>query len=402
MHSHVPTSQALTLLKRGVEAIYSEEELARKLASGRQLRIKLGMDPTAPDIHLGHTVVLRKMRQFQDLGHKAVLIIGDYTARIGDPTGRDITRPVLDEAAIQANATTYLQQAGLILRQDPEVFELHYNSTWLSKLTFADVLRLTGLVTVQQMLHRENFAKRMEAGREIMLSEFMYPIMQAYDSVHLKADVELGGTDQTFNNLMGRQLMDRHHIEKQVVIVMPILVGLDGSEKMSKSKGNYIGVTDDANNMYGKVMSIPDRLMDNYFRLLTPLPEDRIASLIDPQQVHPRQAKDTLARSIVEAFHNAQAANDASEEFRRRFAEGQLPTDMPTHNLPAGDLPVIQLILTVGFAPSNSEARRLVQQGGVSIDGQPVADPRSSITLTTGQEMILQVGKRRVCKIIGA
>lgn len=389
----------LAQLRRGVEHVYSEEELKAKLRSGRQLRIKLGMDPTAPDIHLGHTVVLRKMRQFQDLGHKAVLIIGDYTARIGDPTGRDATRPILDEATIAANAQTYLDQAGLILDLDPARFELRYNSEWLGKLTFADVLRLTGMLTVQQMLHRENFAKRMEGGREIMLSEFMYPLMQAYDSVHLVADVELGGTDQTFNNLMGRQLMERHGLEKQVVLVMPILVGLDGKEKMSKSKGNYIGVKDPADDMFGKVMSIPDALMPNYFRLLTPLPEDRITSLVNPDEVHPREAKDTLARSIVEGFHSAPAANNAAAEFKRRFAEGQLPTDMELHRVADEQIGLPQLIHKVGFAPSNAEAKRLIAQGGVSFDGHKITDSTAQVTIPADRPAILQVGKRRVCQV---
>ena len=386
-------------LHRGVEAVYASEELRRKLAAGRQLRVKLGMDPTAPDIHLGHTVVLRKMRQFQDLGHKAVLIIGDYTARIGDPTGRDATRPVLDDESIQRNAQTYLDQAGLILDRDPERFELRYNSEWLGKLTFADVLRLTGLVTVQQMLHRENFAKRMEAAKEIMLSEFMYPLMQAYDSVYLQADVELGGTDQTFNNLMGRQLMERHGLEKQVVMVMPILVGLDGHEKMSKSKGNYVAVTDEPQDMFGKVMSIPDVLMGNYFRLLTPLPENRITSLLDPAEVHPREAKDTLARSIVEEFHNADAANAAAVEFKRRFSEGQLPSDMALHRLPDEQIGLAQLIHKVGFAPSNNEARRLISQGGVTFAGQKITDTAAQVTLPPDGPAVLQVGKRRVCQV---
>lgn len=393
----------ISLLGRGVEGIYSLEELRKKLASGRTLRIKLGMDPTAPDIHLGHSVVLRKLRQFQDLGHQAVLIIGDYTAKIGDPTGRDTTRPILDDETIRRNAQTYLDQAGKILDTAPGKLEVRHNSEWLSNLTFADVLKLTGLVTVQQMLHRENFAKRMSDGREIMLSEFMYPIMQAYDSVVIKADVELGGTDQTFNNLMGRQLMGKMNLtpplEPQVVLVMPILVGLDGTEKMSKSKGNYVGLTEEPNQMFGKVMSIPDRLMDNYFRLLTPLPEERITSLVDPSVTHPRQAKDTLARVIVEEFHDAHAAAAASEEFRRRFSEGALPTDIETKTIAASPLGIGALLVQVGFAASNSEARRLVEQGAVSLDEQKISDFKASVTLTPGTEQVLRAGKRRVCKI---
>jgi tyrosyl-tRNA synthetase len=385
-------------LERGAEHVYSREELRSKLAAGRPLRIKLGMDPTAPDIHLGHSVVLRKLRQFQDLGHKAVLIIGDYTARIGDPTGRDTTRPVLDEAAIQANARTYLDQAGRVLDTSPDRFELRYNSEWLGKLTFADVLRLTGMFTVQQMLHRENFARRMDDQRAIMVSEFMYPLMQAYDSVVIDSDVELGGTDQTFNNLCGRDLMQRLGKPPQVVVVMPILAGLDGVEKMSKSKGNTIAVTDEPDEMFGKVMSIPDALMPNYFTLLTPLPADRVASLLNPELTHPRQAKDVLARTIVEDFHDAAAAEAASAEFRRRFAEKQLPSDLQTHTVQEAELPLATLITRLGFAPSNAEAKRLIQQGGVVFNDQKMTDAAARVPL--GREaVILKVGKRRICRV---
>ncbi|MHC4995936.1 MAG: tyrosine--tRNA ligase, partial [Planctomycetota bacterium] len=330
MSSDLSIKDQMQALSRGADSIYSPDELVKKLESGRQLRIKLGMDPTAPDIHLGHTVVLRKMRQFQDLGHKAVLIIGDYTARIGDPTGRDSTRPVLDKDTIKANAQTYLDQAGLILNLNPDLFELRYNSEWLSELNLIDVLKLTGTMTVQQMLHRENFKNRMAADKEIMITEFMYPLMQAHDSVVVNADVELGGTDQTFNNLCGRDMMAKAGMERQVVLVMPILVGLDGTEKMSKSKNNYIAVTDSQDEMYGKTMSIPDELMENYFTLLTPLPHERITSLVDPEITHPREAKDALARSIVEQFHDADAAVGAAEEFVRRFKKNELPSDIET------------------------------------------------------------------------
>lgn len=387
----------LESLRRGVENLYSQEELGRKLASGRKLRIKLGMDPTAPDLHLGHSVVLRKLRQFQDLGHQAVLIIGDYTARIGDPTGRDTTRPILDEATILRNAQTYLQQAGKILDLSPDKIEVRHNSQWLSGLTFADVLKLTGQMTVQQMLHRENFAKRMSENREIMVSEFMYPLMQGYDSVVVNADVELGGTDQTFNNLVGRDLMAKYGLEKQVVMVMPILVGLDGVQKMSKSKGNYVAVADAPSEMFGKIMSIPDALMSNYYQLLTDLPADQIAVLIDPGQTHPRQAKDKLAQIIVTNFHDAAAAQAASEEFTRRFAQGGLPSDIETKTVSSATLSLLALIVEVGFAASNSEARRLIEQGGVSLDDVKMTDPKAQPPLTG--EHVLRVGKRRVCKV---
>ncbi len=398
---HHPTmthaTDQLTLLTRGCEGIYAIEELKKKLDSGRVLRIKLGMDPTAPDIHLGHSVVLRKMRQFQDAGHKAILIIGDYTARIGDPTGRDTTRPVLDEAAIRRNAQTYLDQAGKVLDTRADKLEVRHNSEWLSKLTFADVLKLTGMVTVQQMLHRENFAKRMETGREIMVTEFMYPIMQAYDSVVIRADVELGGTDQTFNNLMGRELQVKHEQEKQVVMVMPLLVGLDGHEKMSKSKGNYIAVAEDPNNMFGKVMSIPDSLMKNYFTLLTPLPEERINSLLDANQTKPRLAKDVLAQTIVEEFHDAHAAHAASEEFRKRFSGGELPSDIETKKISGSPIGIIALLREAGFAPSNGEAKRLVEQGAVSVNGEKVTDMKAMVTVAG--ECVLKAGKLKICKV---
>ncbi len=395
--SHIAEPQPLRDLLRGVEQTYSLDDLRRKLALKRPLRIKLGMDPTAPDIHLGHSVVLRKMRQFQDLGHTAVLIIGDYTARIGDPTGRDATRPVLDESAIQQNAQTYLDQAGTILDLSPDKFELRYNSEWLGKLNFADVLNLTGQFTVQQMLHRDNFKKRMADGTEIQLAEFMYPLMQAYDSVVVKADVELGGTDQTFNNLRGRDLMGKSNLDPQVVMVMPILVGLDGTQKMSKSKGNYVAVRDQPNDMYGKVMSIPDELMSNYYELLTPLSTDRITSLLDPEQTHPREAKDVLARVIVEEFHDPNAANHAAEEFKRRFSENKLPEDLETKTIDESPIGILNLITRVGFASTNSEARRLVQQSAVSLDDEKITDPKAQITLDS--PAILRVGKRRVCRI---
>jgi len=387
----------MTTLTRGIEGLFSHEDLRAKLASGRPLRVKLGMDPTAPDIHLGHCVVLRKLRQFQDLGHKAVLIIGDYTARIGDPSGRDATRPVLDPKTIEQNAKTYLDQAGKILDTADDKLELRHNSQWLEKLNFADVLKLTGLVTVQQMLHRENFKLRMRNETEIVLNELMYPLMQGYDSVAVQADVELGGTDQTFNNLMGRELMAKHGMEKQVVMVMPILEGLDGHEKMSKSKGNYIAVTDRPDDMFGKIMSIPDTLMDNYFQLLTDLSQDRVKSLLNAEITHPRQAKDVLAKSVVESFYDREAANNASGEFTRRFSEHQLPSDIETKTVPESPIGIVALIRHVGFAATNSEARRLVEQGAVTFADQKLTDPKAQVTID--QETVLKVGKRRVCKV---
>ena len=392
-----PDPAILDDLTAQVEGLYSRDDLARKLASGRTLRVKLGMDPTAPDIHVGHCVVLRKLRQFQDLGHKAVLIIGDYTARIGDPSGRDTTRPVLDEQTIRDNAQTYLDQAGRVLDTSEDKLELRHNSEWLSKLTFADVLRLTGLVTVGQMLHRENFKLRMQSEREIVLSELMYPLMQAYDSVAVKADVELGGTDQTFNNLMGRELMAKHSLEKQVVMTMPILPGLDGHEKMSKSKGNTVAVTDPPDEMFGKLMSIPDELMAPYYTLLTAISPERIACLLDSDYTHPRKAKDVLARIVVESFYDTHAANAASTEFARRFSEHKLPSDIETKTVPASPMGIVALVRHVGFATSNSDARRLVQQGAVSFADKKVTDPSAQVAIEG--VVVLKVGKRRVCQV---
>ena len=389
--------EALASVTRGIEQLYGEDELRERMASGRTLRIKLGMDPTAPDLHLGHSVVLRVMRRYQDLGHRAVLIIGDYTARIGDPSGRDMTRPVLDEQTIDRNAKTYLDQAGRILDVSDEKLEVRRNSEWLGGLTFADVLRLCGQVTVQQMLHRDSFRKRMNEQREIMVSEFMYPLMQAYDSVVIRADVELGGTDQTFNNLLGRELMGRHDLPRQAVSISPLLVGLDGHDKMSKSKGNYVAVTHDPDEMYGRIMSIPDTLMANYFELLTEIEADEIATVCDAERTHPREAKDRLARAVVAEYHDEAAATAASEEFTRRFREHQLPTDLEARTVERSPVGILSLITSVGFASSNSEARRLVQQGAVTLGDVKISDPRAEVEVCDGA--VLKVGKRRVCRL---
>ncbi len=389
-------------LSRGCEAIYTQQELEQRLKeaskAGRALRVKLGLDPTAPDIHLGHTVVLRKMRQFQDLGHKAVLIIGDYTARIGDPTGQNATRPMLSPEQIRANAQTYFDQAGRVLDTAPDKLEVRYNSEWLEKLSFAELIQLAAKKTVAQMLQRDSFKARLEANVDVYLHEMLYPIMQGYDSVMIDADVELGGTDQTFNNLVGRDLQKASGKPQQVVMVMPILVGLDGAQKMSKSKGNYVGVTDAPNDMFGKVMSIPDSLMGNYFTLLTDLPVARIAALTDAEKTHPRQAKADLARRIVAQYHGERAAADAEAEFDRVFAQKNAPTEMPEIAVSGASLNVVQLVLLAGFAASASEARRLVQQNAVSVDEKKISDIAAEVTLTDG--VVLKVGKRRFGRIV--
>jgi len=395
----------LTALGRGVVEVYSLEELRSRLAesyvAGRQMRVKLGLDPTAPDIHLGHTVVLKKMRQFQDLGHKAVLIIGDYTARVGDPSGQNKTRPVLSGDEIDANAATYLEQAGKVLDLAPEKLEIRRNSEWLAGLTFADVIRLTSSMTVARMLERDTFDVRYKAGDPIGIHEFLYPLIQGYDSMMIASDVELGGTDQTFNNLVGRDLQRSAGQPPQIVVIMPILVGLDGTEKMSKSKNNYIGVTDEPADMFGKVMSIPDSLMRNYYELLTTVGEAEIGRLTGGE-VHPREAKARLAGMIVEEFHDAQAAQAAAEEFDRVFADKQLPSDMPEVALSKADMEgggiwIAQLVTKCGFARSNSEAMRLVKQGSVSLDGEKVADERGKVSPADG--VVLKVGKRRFARL---
>ena len=299
-------AEQVQLLKHGTVEIFTEAELAQRLTeadkASRQLRIKLGLDPTSPDIHLGHTVVLRKMRQFQDLGHKAVLIIGDYTARIGDPTGQNATRPILSPEQIQEKAKTYFEQAGKILDTTEAKLEIRYNSEWLEKLTLMELIQIAAKKTVAQMLQRDTFKKRLQANVDVYTHEFLYPLMQGYDSVMVESDVELGGTDQTFNNLVGRDIQKAYGQKPQIVITMPILVGLDGKEKMSKSKNNYIGVTDEPNDMFGKVMSISDDMMENYFTLLTDLPTEKTAELVNPDKTHPKHAKVLLGKTIVSQF----------------------------------------------------------------------------------------------------
>ena len=395
------TIPAVESLKRGAVDVYTETELAQRLAeaarSGRQMRIKLGLDPTSPDIHLGHTVVLRKMRQFQNMGHKAVLIIGDYTARVGDPTGQNTTRPMLSPEQIERNAQTYFDQAGHILDTSEAKLEVRYNSEWLAKINLADLIKLTASMTVARMLERDTFELRYKAGDPIGIHEFLYPLMQGYDSVMIHSDVELGGTDQTFNNLVGRDLQRLHDQPPQIVITMPILVGLDGTEKMSKSKGNYVGVTDAPSDMFGKIMSISDEMMANYYTLLTDLPAEEIATLVDPGQTHPKEAKVRLGKTIVTQFYGAELADVAAAEFEKVFAQGQLPDEMPEVALPAEEISVKQLLTLCRLVDSGGEAKRMVAQGGVSIDGKKAADPNAAIIPTDG--MIVQVGKRRFARV---
>jgi tyrosyl-tRNA synthetase len=394
--------EQVKLLIRGTVEIFTEQELADKLSDAakkeRQLRIKLGLDPTSPDIHLGHTVVLRKLRQFQDLGHKAVLIIGDYTARIGDPSGQNTTRPMLSAEQIEQNANTYFKQAGKILDTSKDKLEIRYNSEWLAGLNLADIIKLTSNMTVARMLERDTFELRYKKGDSVGVHEFLYPLMQGYDSVMVKSDVELGGTDQTFNNLVGRDIQRAYGQTPQVVITTPILVGLDGKEKMSKSKGNYIGVTDEPNDMFGKIMSISDDMMENYLTLLTDLPIETIAELTDPDKIHPKEAKVLLGKTIVSQFYNEKTAQSAAAEFDKVFAQGRLPDDIPQVEISAEPIMASKLLVYCKLVESSSEAKRMIKvQSAVSINGNKVTDPNAEITPADG--MIIQVGKRKFARL---
>ncbi len=394
-------SKQLELFKRGAVDVLSEVQLKEKLekaaAGGKQLRIKVGLDPTSPDIHLGHTVVLRKMRQFQDAGHKAVLIIGDYTTKIGDPTGRNATRPVLSDSQIKSNAETYFAQAGKILDTSEDKLEVRHNSQWLSDLKLEDIIKLTSVMTVARMLERDTFEKRYKKGQPIGLHEFLYPLMQGYDSVMIDADVELGGTDQTFNNLVGRDMQKLFGKDQQVVMTMPILVGLDGTEKMSKSKDNYIGVTDEPNEMFGKIMSIPDELMENYFTLLTDVEAEKIAVLTDASKTHPKEAKVTLGKMIVTEFYDEKLADAAAENFDQVFAKNQMPDNIDIVEISPDEIMLSKLLLSCKLVASGADGKRMVKQGAVSIDGEKMANPSEMITVSSG--MVLQVGKRKFAKL---
>lgn len=396
--------QQLAVLLRGIDQCYTPAELRERIASGKQLRAKLGMDPTAPDLTLGHTVVLRKLRQFQDLGHKAVLIIGDYTARIGDPSGKSKTRPMLTEADVETNSQTYLQQAGKVLDLSPDKLEVRRNGEWLSKMNFADVLRLMSQMTVARMLERDTFAKRQAEGKEIFLHELLYPLMQAKDSVAIESDVELGGTDQTFNNLCGRDLQRAAGQPPQIVITMPLLVGTDGTQKMSKSLGNYVAVTDPPSEMFGKIMRIPDELMRNYFELLTDVPPEQVADLVSSGKHNPRESKEVLAKTIITQYHSAQDADAAAAEFRRVHGGGAggLPDEIPEVVVPAdrvsnGMISPLDLLVDCLGEKSRGEARRLIAERGVKINGAVIEDANTPMAIKTGD--ILQRGKRKFVRL---
>jgi tyrosyl-tRNA synthetase len=390
--------EQLEVLRRGTATIVPADELRAKLAQRRPLRVKLGVDPTAPDIHLGHTVGLTKLRQFQDLGHQAVLIIGDFTALIGDPSGRSATRPQLTHAAVQVAARTYQEQVFKILDRDRT--EVRFNSEWLGRLSSEEVIRLCAQSTVARMLEREDFAQRYGAGVPISLHEFLYPLMQARDSVEVRADVELGGTDQTFNILLGRDLQKHAGQPPQVAVILPLLEGTDGVQKMSKSVGNYIGVAEPAEEIFGKVMSISDPLMLRYYELLTNEDATALGRTIAEGRLHPMEAKKRLAETLVARFHGPAAATAARRGFERRFQLGQLNVDeLPTVTATAADgrvwLPAI--MRTAGLVRSSSEGRRLIGQGAVRVDGAPVSDEH--LTVGFAPEVVLEVGKRRAVRV---
>jgi tyrosyl-tRNA synthetase len=392
--------EALAVIKRGADELLIESEFVRKLArsesTGKPLRIKLGLDPTAADLHLGHTVVLNKLRQLQDLGHQVIFLIGDFTSMIGDPSGRNATRPPLTREQIEQNAKTYFNQASLVL--DPVKTEIRYNSEWCDLLGARGMIELSARYTVARILEREDFTKRFKAGTPISVHELLYPLMQGYDSVALKSDLELGGTDQKFNLLVGRELQKDWGQEPQCILTMPLLEGLDGVEKMSKSKGNYIGITEPANTMFAKIMSISDEMMWRYFELLSFRSISEIAGFREnvAEGANPRDVKVALAKEIVARFHSAQAADDALADFTNR-ARGGIPDEMPEIALSGAPVGIGQLLKQAGLCASTSEALRMVEQSGVRIDGALVSD--KGLKVESGQ-FVLQVGKRKFARIV--
>jgi len=402
----LPVDEQLELLKRGAVDVVTEDELRKKLERSRKtgapLTVKVGFDPTAPDIHLGHTVLLRKMRHFQDLGHRVIFLIGDFTGLIGDPTGRSQTRPALTREQILDNAETYKRQCFKVLH--PEATEIRFNSEWLGRLGSEGFVRLAAQYNVARMLERNDFKKRFHAGQSISIHEFLYPLAQAYDSVALEADVELGGTDQLFNLNVGRDIMSAYDLEPQVLLTTQLLEGLDGHEKMSKSLGNYLGIMEPAKEIYGKLMSISDELMWRYYELCTDLSDDGIRQmreLVASGALHPKKAKEGLALRITADFHDEQAARSARQEFERVFADGGRPDEIAEHGyrVEEGKVFLPKLLTSVGLASSRSEANRLLKQGAVSIDDEKVAPGVLEIDAAAGDEHLIRVGKRRFIRV---
>ena len=399
MSNFLSPAEQLEFLKRGVVEIYSQEDLLKKLAQVRPLRIKLGMDPTAPDLHFGHTVVLNKLRHFQDLGHEVLFLIGDYTARIGDPSGKNATRPPLTETEIKANAQTYAKQVFKIL--DKNKTKIVFNSDWFDKMSAGDMIQLASQITVSRMLERDDFSKRYNSQTPIAIHEFLYPLVQGYDSIAMDADVELGGTDQTFNLLMGRTLQARYGKEPQVCITMPILEGLDGVQKMSKSLGNYIGIDEPAGVMYQKILSMPDTLIARYFELLSFKPMSEVNALLDDMKNgrNPQELKKILALELIERFHDKDAADNAHKSAGNRLADGELPVDLPevTLSVDGDKLFIAQLLNQAGLVKNSAQAKDSLKNGSVKVDGAVVG---ADFAIEKGQTVVVQAGKKAFARVI--
>ncbi len=398
--------EQISYLKKGAVEIIREEDLRKKLEksekTGKPLRVKFGADPTAPDIHLGHTVVIRKLKAFQELGHTAIFLIGDFTGMIGDPSGKSATRPPLSREEILENAETYKKQIFKLL--DPEKTEIRFNSEWFDGFGAADFIKLASHTTVAQILERDDFEKRMQEEKPIALHELLYPLVQGYDSVALNADVELGGTDQKFNLLVGRNLQREYDQEPQILITTPLLEGTDGVDKMSKSLGNYIGIDEEPNEMFGKIMSISDELMWKYYELLTDVSVDEVNSLrfkCESDAMNPRDAKVALAKKIIEDFHSAEAAETAEQSFVNQFSKGQMPDEIDEVSVDSQNYKLIDLLLQTNLTASKGEARRLVEQGGVKIDGEKISDTSAEIEVTAESSFVIQVGKRKFLNVKG-
>ena len=404
--SFKPVAEQLAYLKKGVAEIIREEELRARLEksfqSGKPLRVYLGVDPTAPDIHLGHTVVLRKLKHFQDMGHTAIFLIGDFSAMIGDPTGRSETRPPLSREEVDANAKTYLEQVFKIL--DPQKTEVRYNSEWLDKLSSYEIVRLCGHYRLARMLEREDFRSRLASNQPISVHELLYPLLTAYDAVSLKSDVELGATEQKFNLLVHRDIQREYGLEGEICVTMPILVGLDGSKKMSKSLGNYVGITEAPQEIFGKVMSIPDELTWSYYELVTDRTPEEIAALkseVASGKLHPMDAKMRLGEEIVSGFHGANAGKKAAENFQRVFRDRQSPEEVPVKKVPRGPArKLTTLLVELGLAPSKAEAERLIKQKGVEINEAPVEDFRKELDFTQPGEYLIRAGKKKFIRLV--
>jgi tyrosyl-tRNA synthetase len=406
MAKFAPVEEQLTYLKKGAAEIIREEELKSKLLESFQknkpLRVYLGVDPTAPDIHLGHTVVLRKLKHFQDMGHDAIFLIGDFSAMIGDPTGQSETRPPLSREEVQKNADTYLEQVFKIL--DKRKTEVRYNSEWLGRMSSYDMVKLFAKYRLARMLEREDFRNRLETSQPISVHELLYPLLTAYDAVELQSDLELGATEQKFNLLVHREIQREYGLPGQVVMTMPILVGLDGERKMSKSLGNYVGITEPPSEMFGKIMSISDDLMWQYYELLTDFSSPVVVRLKEEVQMgvlHPMDAKMQLSHAIVAGFHGEDAARKASDEFKLVFRDRQAPTEIPEMRIRWGARPLFNLLTETGLASSRSEAERLIKQGAVELDGQVVNDVKRVVTLNPGDLLPLRVGKKKFLRVIG-